>query len=191
MKLNSVAYALMIVAGVSCGSAQKCLAHPHAAERKAPQARGGRGPKLPAVTPEEAKKLLDGDGGYIYLDVRTPQEFEAGRPEGAINIPVLVADAQTNRKARNKEFVHVVEANIPKDAKVLLGCRTGARSMMAQRLLHQAGYTDTSTMLGGFTGQKNRTGKVIHAGWSELGYPIEKGAAGASGYDEQKRKVKP
>ncbi len=189
MKLKSIAYALMVVAVVSCGSAQRCLAQQGAADRKA--ARGGRGPKLPAVTAEEAKELLDGDGGYIYLDVRTPEEFEAGRPKGAINIPVLLVDAETNRKARNKEFLAVVGANIPKDAKVILGCKSGNRSMMAQRMLHRAGYTDTTNMLGGFGGLKNSAGESRHVGWSELGYPTEKGAAGASGYDELKKKAKP
>ena len=63
--------------------------------------------------------------------------------------------------------------------------------MMAQRMLLKAGYTDTSNMLGGFSGQKDPTGKVRHEGWSELGYPSEKGAAGASGYDELKKKAKP
>ena len=145
---------------------------------------------MPTVTPEEAKKLLDGDSGYIYLDVRTPEEFDAGRPKGAINIPVLLADAETEKKAMNADFLKVVEANIPKDAKLILGCRSGNRSAMAQRLLHRAGYTDTTNMVGGFSGQKDPAGTVRHEGWSELGFPTEKGAAGASGYDELKKKAK-
>ncbi len=190
MKLKSIAYALMIVAVMSCGIAQECLAQDGAAQRKTMRPGGGKARSLPAVTAEEAKELLGGDSGYIYLDVRTPEEFEAGRPPGAINIPVLLTDAETNRKTRNKDFLAVVEAHIPKDAKVIVGCRSGNRSMMAQRILHKAGYTDTVNMLGGFSGQKNPAGKVRHEGWSDHGYPIKKGAAGPVGYDELKKEAK-
>ena len=38
------------------------------------------------VTPEEAKALLD--QGYVYVDVRSEQEFESGHPAGALNVPI-------------------------------------------------------------------------------------------------------
>jgi rhodanese-related sulfurtransferase len=41
------------------------------------------------ISPQEARSLLDSAQGYIYLDVRTTEEFEAGHVSGAKNIPVL------------------------------------------------------------------------------------------------------
>ena len=40
------------------------------------------------VSPEEAKKLID-DEGYVYVDVRSLPEFEAGHPTGAYNVPLM------------------------------------------------------------------------------------------------------
>jgi rhodanese-related sulfurtransferase len=34
--------------------------------------------EIKRITPEEAKELLDSNSGYVYLDVRTVPEFDAG-----------------------------------------------------------------------------------------------------------------
>ena len=34
--------------------------------------------EIKRITPEEAKQLLDSNTGYVYLDVRTVPEFDAG-----------------------------------------------------------------------------------------------------------------
>lgn len=39
------------------------------------------------ITPEQAKELLDSNQDYIYLDVRTVPEFEAGHVPGAKMFP--------------------------------------------------------------------------------------------------------
>jgi len=191
MKLKSITCVVMSlvvvnIAGAQEGAAQNDTARPPGADVAAKDA-----PALPAVTPVEAKKLLEGDEGYIYLDVRTPEEFAAGRPKGAINIPVFFIDTQANTKSLNEAFLDVVAAHIAKDAKVIVGCRSGARSAVAQKILDEAGYKHTVNMLGGFSGKKDSNGEVLVAGWSVLDYPIEKGDAGASGYDELKKKTKP
>ena len=38
--------------------------------------------EIKRVTPEKAKELLDSSSGYVYLDVRTAQEFDAGITTG-------------------------------------------------------------------------------------------------------------
>jgi rhodanese-related sulfurtransferase len=147
--------------------------------------------ELPAINPEEAKKLLDSDSSYVYLDVRTPAEFQAGRPTGAINIPVAEMNPVSGSMELNPKFMDVVTAHIGKEAKVIVGCRSGARSAAAQELMHQAGYTDTSNMLGGFGGKSDATGQVITEGWSTLGYPTERGDAGDAGYAALSTKTTP
>jgi len=190
MKLEVTIGVLAIFAMVSAGNTSKAMAQNNAKKTPVTGEAAKKVSDLPAVTPAEAKKLLDGNGGYVYLDVRTPEEFEAGRPKGAINVPVLFVDRATHKKVMNEDFLAVVEAHVPKDAKVIVGCRSGSRSAMAQKLMHEAGYEHTLNMLGGFSGKEDSSGKVLIEGWSALNYPTEKGAAGASGYDELKSKAK-
>ncbi len=41
--------------------------------------------EIKRITPEQTKELLDSNTGYIYLDVRTVPEFDAGHVPGAKN----------------------------------------------------------------------------------------------------------
>lgn len=134
------------------------------------------------VTPDEAKRLLEGHDGYIYLDVRSVPEFEEGRPPGAINIPIAEPDATTGQMELNPEFLHVVQLRIPHDAKVIVGCRSGGRSARACDILRDKGYTNVVNMVGGFGGVAGPGGQIVEPGWSTSGYPVEKGDAGERSY---------
>ncbi len=136
------------------------------------------------VTPQEAKQLLDRDG-VIYLDVRTVPEFVSGHPTGAVNIPVAELNPQTGRMELNPKFLSVAKANIPTDAGLVVGCRTGGRSTTACELLAQAGYKNLRNLDGGFSGVTDPTGQVLKEGWSTLGYPIERGDGGPKSYASQ------
>ena len=104
------------------------------------------------ITPEQAKELLDSNTGYIYLDVRTVPEFEAGHVPGAKNVPVVEPDP-FGRMQLNPRFVEIVEANVGKDVKCITGCQKGGRSMKAAELLLQAGFANILDMRGGFGGE--------------------------------------
>ncbi len=71
------------------------------------------------ISPEEAKQLID-EQGYAYVDVRSVQEFEAGHPEGACNVPLLEMGAMG--MTPNPEFLSVMEKLFPKDSKLVVGC---------------------------------------------------------------------
>src|ERR1700710_2830404 len=89
------------------------------------------------VSPAEAKQLVD--EGWTYLDVRSEPEFAAGHPAGAHNVPVMHAGPRG--MSPNPDFVAVVEALHPRDARLVLGCRSGQRSMRAAEMLVAAGFT--------------------------------------------------
>ena len=133
-------------------------------------------------TPPEVKRLLDSDSGYIYLDVRTVEEFAAGHVPGAWNIPVLVRDGASSGLTTNDRFLPVVQANLSKDDRLVVGCRSGKRSAKAVQLMRQAGFTHLINMAGGFAGAKDETGGVAVPGWSMLKYPTERGDGGNRGY---------
>ncbi|MEK4147356.1 rhodanese-like domain-containing protein [Robertmurraya sp. FSL W8-0741] len=77
------------------------------------------------------------------IDVREPNEFEAGHILGARNIPL------SQMKMRMKE--------IRPDKPVYLYCQSGMRSSRAAQTLHRKGYKDLSQLKGGF---KRWTGKI-------------------------------
>ena len=123
------------------------------------------------ITPPEAQQTLNADDAVVYLDVRTEGEFLAGHPERAINIPVIFFDQAAGRPVPNQNFLAVVEAAIPKDATVVVGCQAGGRSQRAAEILEQAGYTNLSNMMGGFGGGQDQARQAV-AGWQEAGLPV-------------------
>jgi len=69
--------------------------------------------------------------GAMVVDVRTPEEFAEGHLENAINIPFEnIAEEFTKR-------------GIAKDQSVVLYCRSGRRSGIAQESLVKLGYSNT------------------------------------------------
>ena len=125
------------------------------------------------VTPEQAKELLDSNGGYIYLDVRTVPEFEAGHVPGAKNVPVVEPDV-FGRMQLNPQFVQIVGSNFGKNAKYITGCQKGGRSLKAAELLLAAGFTNVIDMRGGFGGETDEMGRLTYPGWAPRGLPTSR-----------------
>ena len=50
----------------------------------------------------------------------------------------------------NAEFLTVMQANYPTDAKLLIGCQVGGRSARAAEMLAAAGYDTAINVKGGF-----------------------------------------
>lgn len=138
--------------------------------------------KVTDNSPEEARQLLRKDATALYLDVRTTGEYINGHPRNAWNIPVLMRDASSGKMMPNDRFLAVVEANIPRDKLLVVGCRSGGRSALAGRMLVEAGYTRVHNMLGGFGGKMDSNGKVAIEGWASRGFPTESGEGGDRGY---------
>jgi rhodanese-related sulfurtransferase len=131
---------------------------------------------IPQTTPPEAFDTLQKHPDAVYLDVRTVEEFEAGHPTGARNIPVLLLDPATREPRENADFVAVVERELPRTTKLVVGCQAGGRSQRACELLAQAGWTDVTNVHGGFGGARDRLGRVVVPGWRDAGLPVETGA---------------
>jgi rhodanese-related sulfurtransferase len=73
--------------------------------------------------------------GAVYLDVRTTAEFNQGHPMGALNVPLFEPDEDTGAMEPNPDFVRVVQANVPREATLLVGCQAGGRSLRAASVL--------------------------------------------------------
>ena len=92
----------------------------------------------------EALEIMQKDPNVIYLDVRSVPEFEQGHPEKARNIPVIDLVPGMGMVA-NQDFTKVVESNIPKDASILVGCKSGGRSARAIEIMAQMGFRTLRT----------------------------------------------
>jgi hypothetical protein len=89
----------------------------------------------------------------------------------------------------NSDFVRVVEANFPREKKIILGCQAGPRSTSAANMLQQAGFQDVSNLLGGFGGMRDSTGK-ISAGWASSGLPVSNDNGEGVSYHSLSAKVR-
>lgn len=107
-----------------------------------------------SVSVQDARELLFGDssdGGFVYLDVRTPKEFKGQHAVNAVNIPV--ADMTPNGPQPIAGFVKDVSAKFDKNSqKFVVGCLSGARSEKAIELLVADGWPKENLLdlIGGF-----------------------------------------
>ena len=132
------------------------------------------------VSPEEAKTLIE-DEQYAYLDVRSIPEFDAGHPPGAYNIPI--AHMTPSGMRPNPDFLAVVRATFEKDARLVLGCKAGGRSLRAAEALMQAGYTRVVDQRAGFEGARDAFGQLQEAGWRPAGFAVATEAIEGRSYE--------
>jgi rhodanese-related sulfurtransferase len=134
------------------------------------------------VSPQEAYDLLKSDPDCLYLDVRSVPEFEAGHPTDSINIPIMHFSAGVGMTP-NEEFLAVAEANLPKEKRLVVGCKAGGRSARACELLSKVGYVDVTNVRGGFVAATDNFGRIVEPGWSMLNLPTSTDAPEAARYD--------
>jgi rhodanese-related sulfurtransferase len=133
------------------------------------------------VSVTEARALQQ--DGATYIDVRSGREYESGHPQGSVNVPLVDYDEDTGQPAQNPDFLRVIEANFPRDAKLLIGCQVGGRSMRAAQMLASFGFTGIVNVRGGYGGMRDpMNGRTIDPGWEESGLPIEEGQPAEGSY---------
>jgi rhodanese-related sulfurtransferase len=136
------------------------------------------------VSPQEAKALID--EGWTYVDVRTPAEWAAGHPAGAANVPWAFS-GPTGMTA-NPGFVQAMESIFGKQARLVLGCKSGNRSLKATQALLAAGFVDVVDQRAGYDGPRDAFGKVSEPGWAPAGLPTETVTPGKSWEDLEPKK---
>jgi rhodanese-related sulfurtransferase len=107
---------------------------------------GGNSATADAVDVREAQRRQT--AGALLVDVRNPDEWQAGHAPQAALIPL---GALPNRLAE-----------VPRDREVLLICRSGNRSGQAQRVLLQQGFTRVLNVSGGMNA------------WTSAGLPVQR-----------------
>ena len=84
----------------------------------------------------------------ILIDVREPQEANAGMIPGTMNIPrgVLEFQIQTHPALRGEQHPAVAHADTP----IILYCQSGGRSALAALSLQQMGFNQVVSLQGGY-----------------------------------------
>jgi len=82
-------------------------------------------------------------GTVTFLDVREPDEYEQGAVPGAVHLPRGHLEFQVEGKIPNKT------------APIVVYCAGGVRSAFAAKTLQDLGYTDVTSVIGGFNKWKD------------------------------------
>jgi rhodanese-related sulfurtransferase len=145
---------------------------------------------ITSISPQEAHDRTAQDEGAIYLDVRTVEEFTQGHPAKAYNVPLLHRHF-SGQMVPNADFLAVVRANFPAEARLLVGCLSGNRSLRAAEILEAAGYTQVVNVRCGFGGARDAAGRIVEPGWAALGLPVEREPRPGASYEALQGKVRP
>lgn len=88
------------------------------------------------INVQELKEKLNNKEEFLFLDVREAHEYEEFNL-GAKLVPLGNVSAELDNFADHK------------DKEVIVHCRSGARSGMAQQLMQQAGFANVRNLTGG------------------------------------------
>ena len=103
-------------------------------------------------TVDEARQLFD-SGEYVFVDARSPEDYEAGHIPGAVSLPV----------GQSEERVAAFLERYPPEASIITYCsgRTCQDSHHLAEFLLEFGYDNVTVFIDGFPG------------WEAEGHPIE------------------
>jgi len=110
-----------------------------------PFRRRGPAPSFTDIEPSEAFRRAG--QGVRLIDVREPQELEAGRFPKAVNVPLAELESYASK--------------LDPAAPVMLACRSGSRSRKAAKRLAALGFGDVSNVRGGIVA------------WGRAGLPLK------------------
>lgn len=88
----------------------------------------------------ELKEISQNSEKVILLDVRSPQEFNEGHLNGAINIPLYELETCCSCKLKDKDRV------------IIVYCQSGVRSKKAIRILNKNGFKNLYHLKNGLDG---------------------------------------
>jgi rhodanese-related sulfurtransferase len=100
------------------------------------------------VSAADVKAMIDKKDKVIYLDVRDAGEFSAGHLPGALNISRGTLEFNVFNKIQDQ------------NAKVVVYCKTAARSALATKTLNDLGYKNAILM------------DAQYEDWVKAGYPV-------------------
>ena len=106
--------------------------------------------EVPEVTVDEVKEKQNQGEDFVLLDVRDDDEYRAGYIPDAVHVTRGMLEFSIEDYAPDP------------NAKIVVYCAAGMRSLLAAKSLREMGYKDTESMAGGYRD------------WSAAGHPTTK-----------------
>jgi rhodanese-related sulfurtransferase len=103
--------------------------------------------RIAEVTPAEAMAARGSDANTVLIDVREDREWNLGHAAGSVHMSRGTIESK-------------IDSAVPRNATVILYCASGNRSALAAESLTAMGYTNVSSMSGGFRGWVDAGGEV-------------------------------
>ena len=99
------------------------------------------------ISADELDKKIDNGDMILLIDVREPNEYNAGYIPGAVNMARGILEFNINKD----KFWEVAMLYMPeKDEEIILYCRKGKRSILAAQTLQQLGFTNVKYLMDGW-----------------------------------------
>ena len=98
---------------------------------------------------ESVHDAMEAGDDVVVVDVREPDEYEAGHLPGAKPLPRGLLEYKASEELPDK------------DARIVVHCALGGRGSLAAKSLKEMGYTNVANMEGGLNA------------WREKGYEVE------------------
>ncbi len=125
MKFRNLALLLVVLSAIAIAG---CTTSQHSQQ------------KIVRISADEAYRLIEthkSDPNFVVLDIRTPQEYNAGHIENAININFYDPAFKQKLNKLDKDRIYVVY------------CRTGHRSDLAMPVFRGLGFREVYEINGG------------------------------------------
>lgn len=100
------------------------------------------------ITVQELRQKLDAGDSFVFIDVREPWEYEEFNLKAQL---IPLGDLMTR----------VSDLESHKNDEIIVHCRSGARSGMAQSLLQAQGFNNVRNLIGGVMAWKEQIGNSI------------------------------
>ena len=100
------------------------------------------------ISNEELVEMLDSDIDYLFIDVRTNEEFQTGYISGFVN-------ADLYKFEDNHSLLDIFDTSRP----VVIMCNSGNRSVTASKIFLEIGFTEVYNLKDGIQGWD---GKLIN-----------------------------
>ncbi|MHA7942988.1 rhodanese-like domain-containing protein [Formosa sp. 3Alg 14/1] len=117
--------------------------------------------KSTSLSVDEFSKIMSEQPELMVVDVRTPEEFDSGHLEGAINY-----------NWKSEDFNNQI-SDLDKSKEVLIYCRSGARSAKAAEKMRSEGFTTVYELKGGLIDWKKENMSVVVPEGVEQGMKVE------------------
>jgi rhodanese-related sulfurtransferase len=103
--------------------------------------------RVPEVTVADVRAMREAGTPVVLVDVRDQSEVNLGFIPGALHVSRGTLEGK-------------IERVVARDAKVVLYCSSGNRSLLAGDMLRQMGYYDVSSLAGGIRAWVEQGGEL-------------------------------